>query len=481
MGNEEGTRKPKGDGRIPEGIPTGRTPEGQKPSGSGQRAAQGPAILDGRECPGERRVKQEKVLERVYDRRRLQWAWQKVRRNAGAAGIDAMTVESFAEREQELLSLIHEKLKAGTYRFKPARRVLIPKPGSTKKRKLGIPVVMDRIVSQGIHQVFEEIFDGEFTSSNFGFRRGRSPHQAIGHVRQAVVEGYGWCAAIDLQQFFDEIPHGLILKLIGRRISDERLLTLIARALNAGVIIDGVFTKIGRGCPQGSPLSPMLSNIVLHELDRELESRGHRYSRWADDFLILLKSERAAKRVMESISGYLEEGLGLPVNREKSWVAPVRSVEFLGFQIFLGKIRVSQEARTRFKSKVREMTRRNNPLSVGQIIRELNAYLRGWIGYYRIQEFQRVFRELDGFIRSRLRAMQLKKWKKPRKFQRRMIWAGFTSEQARRTWIRMTKWQSVRRREARFVLNLTWFRRLGLFFLDDFTQQNLELGFNVTR
>ena len=202
MGNEEGTRKPKGDGEISEGIPTGRTPEGQQPSGSGPRAAHRPAIPDERKRPGQRGVRQERVLERVYERRRLRWAWQKVRSNAGAAGIDEVTVKAFVEREQEYLDLIHEKLEAGTYRFKPARGVLIPKPGSTKKRRLAIPVVMDRIVSQSIHQVFEEIFDGEFTRSSFGFRRGRSPHQAVEHARQVVVEGHEWCAAIDLRQFF---------------------------------------------------------------------------------------------------------------------------------------------------------------------------------------------------------------------------------------------------------------------------------------
>jgi RNA-directed DNA polymerase len=229
-------------------------------------------------------VKVDRVMERVYDRRRLYQAWHTVRRHAGAAGIDQMTVADFAQREEELLDLIQAKLQAGTYRFKPARRVQIPKPGSTKKRNLGIPVVMDRIVSHSLHSVLEELFEPDFTTSNFGFRRGKSQHQAIGHVRQAVVEGYEWCAAIDLQGFFDEIPHGLILKLIRRKIRDERVVTLIARALKAGVRVDGIVEKTVKGCPQGSPVSPMLSNIVLNELDHELEGRGHRYGRWADDF-----------------------------------------------------------------------------------------------------------------------------------------------------------------------------------------------------
>ena len=402
-------------------------------------------------------------------------AWQQVRKNAGAAGIDKMTVEAFEQREDELLKLIHEKLKAGTYRFKPARRALIPKEGTSKMRKLGIPVVMDRVVGQSINLVFVEIFDPGFTESNFGFRKGKSQHQAMRHVQGTVREGYEWCASIDLKSFFDEIPHNLILKVIRRKIADERLITLIARALKAGVIVGESYQKTTKGCPQGSPLSPMLSNIVLNELDHELERRGHQYCRWADDFLILLKSERAAQRVMEGVVRYLEEDLNLPVNKEKSEVARVKDVPFLGFQILRGKIRVSNKARIKFKDKIRELTRRNNPLSMYQITQGLNEYLRGWVTYFRIQEFRYLFRDLDGWIRSRLRSMQLKKWKKPAKFQRMMIYFGFKPQEAHRVWIKMNKWQSVERKEVRFVMNLQWFRQQGLIFLHDFTHQTLEL------
>jgi RNA-directed DNA polymerase len=302
-----------------------------------------------------------------------------------------MTVGEFERREDELLQLIQEKLKTETCRFKPARRVLIPKEGTSKKRKLGIPVVMDRIVSQSINLVFTEIFDPDFTESNFGYRRGKSQRQAIKHVQNIVREGFEWCASVDLKSFFDEIPHELVLKLNRRKIADERLVTLIARALKAGIVVNGKYEKTTKGCPQGSPLSPMLSNIVLNELDHELERRGHRYVRWADDFLILLKSERAAKRVMEAIEGYLERELSLPVNKDKSEVAEIKEITFLGFQIFLGKIRVSKRTRRKFKDKVRELTRRNNPLSMYQIIQELNGYLRGWVAYYRVQEFRMLF------------------------------------------------------------------------------------------
>jgi len=419
-------------------------------------------------------VKQENVLERVYNPGRLRMAWQQVRKNAGAAGIDKMTVEAFEQREDELLKLIHEKLKAGSYRFKPARRVLISKEGTSKKRKLGIPVVMDRVVSQSMNLVFEGIFGPDFTASNFGFRRGKSQHQAIRHVQGIVLEGYEWCASIDLKSFFDEIPHGLILKLLRRKIADEGLITLVARALKAGVIVEGKLEKTTKGCPQGSPVSPMLSNIVLNELDHELEKRGHRYCRWADDFLILVKSERAAKRVMGGIVKYLEGELNLPVNKEKSEVSEVKRAPFLGFQILRGKIRVSNKARLKFKDKIRGLTRRNNPLSMYQIIQDLNQYLQGWVGYFGIQEFKKLFGDLDGWIRSRLRSMQLKKWKNPHKFQRIMVASGFKLQEARRVWIRMNKWQSVHRRAVRFVLNLEWFRKQGLIFLNDFTKKSLE-------
>lgn len=422
-------------------------------------------------------MKVERVMERVWDRRRLRQAWKQVRKNAGAAGIDHMSVEEFAERQEELLELIGEKLRSGHYRFKPARRKLIAKEGTSKKRKLGIPTVMDRVVGLSVHLVLEEIFDSEFTTSNFGFRRGRSQHRAVDHARRSAVEGYGWCASIDLESFFDEIPHDLILKLIRRKIRDERFVTLIARALKAGVVVDGVFEKTTKGSPQGSPLSPILSNIVLNELDQELERRGHRYSRWADDFLILTRSPSAAGRVMGSITGYLEEQLGLTVNRDKSRVAPVKEVEFLGFQILRGKLRIGQKARAKFKKRVRELTRRNNPLSMHQIICDLNVYLRGWASYFGIQEFCRILRQLDEFIRNRLRSMQLKKWKKPGKFQRMMIRMGQHPKVAARTWVQMRRWQSVHRRSVRFTLNLAWFRQQGLLALDDYTRHTLELRF----
>ncbi len=423
-------------------------------------------------------MKQERVLERVYNMGRLRQAWQQVRRNAGAAGVDEMSVEEFGEKATEWMQLIQMKLKTGSYKFMPARRVYIPKPGSSKKRGLGIPVVMDRIVSQSVNLAFMEIFEIDFTSSSFGFRRGKSQHQAIGKMRDIMGEGYEWCASIDLERFFDEIPHGLILKLIRRKVRDERLITLIARALKSGVMEDGAFKKTTRGVPQGSPLSPILSNIVLNELDQELETRGHKYCRWADDFLIFLKSERAAKRVMEGVSRYLEDELGLRVNREKSGVMETKRATFLGFQILRGKIRVSTKAVNVFKDKVREMSKRNNPLSMHQIIQELNKYLQGWVGYFRVQEFKQIFRKLDEFTRSRLRSMQLKKWKKPEKFQRMMVRAGYKVVDVRKTWIKMSKWQSVTRPQVRFVLNVKWFRQMGLISLDRFTERNLTFNFD---
>lgn len=442
---------------------------GEQAPGLGHEAPSRPAIRGVNGNHGESAMKVRDGLVKVYEPGRLQRAWQQVRKNAGAAGIDQMTVEAFAQREDHLLALIHDTLKSGHYRFQPARRVLIPKDGTSKMRKLGIPVVMDRIVGASMQSVLEEIFDPDFTASNFGFRRGRSQHQAIRHLQRLVKEGREWAVAVDLQAFFDEIPHGLILQLIRRKVADEPLVTLIARLLKAGVIVKGEFEKTTNGCPQGSPLSPLLSNIVLNELDHKLEERNLGYSRWADDFVIVVRSERAARRVMEGTIRYLEEELGLTVNQEKSRIAPIKALTFLGFQLLRGKIRVSKTARLRFKDRVRELTRRNNPLSMSQVMHELSIYLRGWVGYFGIQEFTYLFRDLDAWIRSRLRSTQLKKWKKPRTFQRIMIQAGCDPQEAHRVWLKMNRWQSVMRRPVRFVMNLQWFRERGLVFLHDRT------------
>ena len=420
--------------------------------------------------------KVENVLEKIYEPRRLIEAWQQVKQNAGAAGVDRMSVKNFEERKGELMPIIRNSLMDGTYRFKPARRVEIPKPGTTKTRKLGIPVIMDRIVSTSIQRVFEEIFEVDFTSSNYGFRRGRNQHQAIEYVKKKVEEGYNWCASIDLKGFFDEIPHELILKLIRRKIADERLVTLIARALKAGVIVDGKFEKTTKGCPQGSPLSPMLSNIVLNEMDQELERRGLTYCRWADDSVILLKSERAAHRVSEGMIKYLEGTLNLPVNREKSEVAKFKDITFLGFRISGRRIKISNEAISKFKRRVKELTRRNNPLSMHQIITELSRYLRGWVGYFRIQQMNTIFAKLDLWIRYRLRVMQLRKWKKPTKFQRIMIKAGFNPQEALQTWVNMKTWRSAHRKVVCIVLSPDWFRNTGLVFLDDFRPASLTIS-----
>ncbi len=465
---KERTRKRVGVANLEEIPRCKRTGVKQVP-GPGHKAPGSPVILSVKGDHGESEVQAQEVLAKVYQPGRLWTAWQRVKKNAGAAGIDRMTVGEFALREESLLALIHDKLQSGTYRFQPARRVLIPKEGTSKMRKLGIPVILDRIVGQSMHGVLEELYDPGFTDSNYGFRRGKSQHQAIRHLRDLVLEGKEWAVSVDLKAFFDEIPHGLILKLIRRKVADEQFVTMLTRLLRAGVMIDGVFAKTTKGCPQGSPLSPMLSNIVLNELDHTLEERNLEYCRWADDFVIVVRSQRAARRVMTGTIRYLEGELGLIVNQEKSSVAPINKITFLGFQILRGKIRVSNKARTRFKDRVRALTRRNNPLSMFEVIQELNTYLRGWVGYYGIQEFRYLFRDLDAWIRSRLRSTQLKKWKNPRKFQRIMIKAGFDSTEARGVWFKMNRWQSVMRPPVRFVLNLNWFREWGVIFLHDYT------------
>ena len=403
------------------------------------------------------------VLVKVYDPERLLQAWQQVRKNAGAAGIDQMTVEEFAQREEQLLVLIHDKLKSGIYRFQPARRVLIPKEGTSKMRKLGIPVIMDRVVGTSMHSVLEEIFDPGFTASNFGFRRGRSQHQAIRHVQGLVREGREWAVAVDLKSFFDEIPHGLILKLIRRKVADEQFVTLLARLLKAGVLVDGEFEKTTEGCPQGSPLSPILSNIVLNELDHTLEERNLGYCRWADDFVIVVRSERAAQRVMTSTVAYLEEELGLTVNREKSHVAPIKDIAFLGFQILAGKIRVSNKAHSRFKQRVRELTRRTKGKSLEQVIEVLARYLNGWKGYFGFCEARSVLKHLDAWIRRRLRAYLWKQWKRSKVRYRRLRALGLGHELA---WMTAGSnrgpWAMSRNKGMNIALRISYFDALRL-------------------
>lgn len=316
-------------------------------------------------------MKYQNVIERVYDQGHLYQAWQQVCKNASVIGIDQLTVEIFECRKEKLLELIQDKLKAGTYHFKPARRLPIPKADSSKMRKFGIPVVMDRVVSQSINSVLEQIFEPDLNDFNFEFRKEKSQHQVIQHVQRKVTDDYGWCVSVDLKAFFDKIPHNRIFKLIRKKITDEPMMTLISRALKTGVRVNGKVNKITKGCPQGSAVLPMISNIVLNELDHELGGRNHLYCRWKDDFVVLLKSKKAAERVMAGIIRYLEEELDLPVNKEKSLVAEVKRVS--------------------------NLTHWNHPLPRHRIILVL-------------------FRNLDAWIRSQLRSIQLKKWKKSRKF-----------------------------------------------------------------
>ena len=478
MKKEERTRKPKGDEpSLGTGYRMWKSQEVKShPVLAGNRLQGG--SISTRESHGEGNVKEKEVMERVYDRERLWNAWKQIKTNAGAAGVDKVTVAMFQQQEETYMSLAEEKLRIGHYRFKPARRVLIQKADTTKKRPLGIPVVMDRVVSQSASRVLEGIVDKTFTRSNFGYRMGKNQHQAVHHMKEIINQGYPWCVSIDLKDFFNQIPHGLIFKLIRRRIADERFVTLIARALKAGVVIDGEFTKTDKGCPQGSPLSPMLSNIVLNELDQELERRGHKYVRWADDVLIFVKSERAAKRVMEGITRYVEGELGLPVNEEKSQILPSHKAAFSGFHVRGGKIDISYAARKRFRNKIRSLTKRSNGKSMCQVVEDINMFLGGWIGYFQLQESKRPLKDLDMFIRNRLRSMQLSKWKKPTKFQRMMIRLGRPVKEAKKTWVQMGRWQSVNRREVLFTLNNMWFRRLGLIFLYDYTNHNLEFKFS---
>jgi RNA-directed DNA polymerase len=305
---------------------------------------------------------------------------------------------------------VRQQIKEGRYQPQAVRRVEIPKPGGGK-RMLGIPTVMDRVIQQAIAQVLTPIFDPSFSASSFGFRPGRNAHQAIRQVQRQVKSGRSIAVDIDLAKFFDTVNHDVLMNLLGKTIADKRLLLLIGRYLRAGVLVGEHVEASEMGTPQGGPLSPLLANILLHQLDLELERRGHRFARYADDMVILVKSERAAQRVMASITRYLETKLKLKVNLAKSQVAPMSECAFLGFTIKGKKIRWTDKALADFKHTIKELTGRSWGVSMEYRLRKLGQYLRGWTAYFGISQYYRPVPELDEWIRRRMRMCYWKQWR----------------------------------------------------------------------
>jgi RNA-directed DNA polymerase len=350
------------------------------------------------------------LLDAVLASDNLARAWKRVKANKGAPGIDGVTIEDFPAHAREHWPAQKEQIKQGRYQPQPVRRVEIPKPDGGK-RLLGIPTVTDRVVQQAIAQVLTPIFDPGFSDSSFGFRPGRNAHQAIRQVQAYVTAGYRIAVDLDLAKFFDNVDHDLLMGLLGRTIGDKRLLALIGRYLRAGVLVGEHLEPSEVGTPQGGPLSPLLANILLHQLDCELQRRGHRFARYADDLIVLVKSERAAQRVMRSLTRYLKTALKLTVNPAKSKVAPMSECSFLGFTIKGKKIRWTDKALANFKHRVKELTGRSWGVSMDHRLHKLGQYVRGWTAYFGISQYYRPVPELDEWIRRRIRMCHWKQWR----------------------------------------------------------------------
>jgi RNA-directed DNA polymerase len=354
------------------------------------------------------------LMEAVVERENLKKALAQVKRNKGAPGIDGMTVEALGAYLKEHWLMIRAQLLEGNYKPQPVRRVEIPK-ASGGMRPLGIPTVLDRFIQQAVMQVLQADWDGTFSEMSFGFRPGRSAHQAVEQAQAYIASGYAVVVDIDLEKFFDRVNHDILIGLIAKRVTDKRILKLIRGFLTAGVLEGGLVSPTEEGTPQGGPLSPLLSNLMLDVLDKELEKRGHRFVRYADDCNIYVRSERAGERVMASIEGFLTKRLKLKVNKTKSAVAKPRARKFLGFSFTSGnepRRRIAPQAITRFKARVRELTRRTRGQSLAQTVKELSLYLIGWRGYFGFCQTPSVLRRLDEWLRRRLRAIAWKQWKR---------------------------------------------------------------------
>jgi len=353
-------------------------------------------------------------MEAVVERENLKKALAQVKRNKGAPGIDGMTVEALDPYLKEHWLTLRAQLLEGTYKPQPVQRVEIPK-ASGGVRPLGIPTVLDRFIQQAVMQALQADWDGTFSEMSFGFRPGRSAHQAVEQAQAHIASGYAVVADIDLEKFFDRVNHDILMGLVAKRVTDKRILKLIRGSLTAGVLEGGLISPTEQGTPQGGPLSPLLSNLMLDVLDKELEKRGHRFVRYADDCNIYVRSQRAGERVMAGIEGFLAKRLKLKVNKAKSAVAKPSVRKFLGFSFTGGKEprrRIAPQVLARFKAKVRELTRRTRGQSLTQIAKGLSTYLIGWRGYFGFCQTPSVLRRLDEWLRRRLRAIAWKQWRR---------------------------------------------------------------------
>ncbi len=409
-------------------LGTGATGEAQRAAAQETEARAARTDIESRAAAGP-------SMEAIVERNNLRKALARVKANKGAAGIDGMTFEDLAPYLKEHWPTIRAQLLDGSYRPQPVRRVEIPK-ASGGKRPLGIPTVLDRFIQQAVMQVLQADWDRTFSEASFGFRPRRSAHQAVARAQAYIASGYNVVVDIDLEKFFDRVNHDILMGLVAKRVSDKRILKLIRSFLTAGVLADGLVSPTEEGTPQGGPLSPLLSNLMLDVLDKELEKRGHRFARYADDCNIYVRSLKAGERVMESIEQFLARRLKLKVNKAKSAVAKPSVRKFLGFGFTGGsepRRRIAPLAIDRFKSRIRKLTRRTCGKSLSQVAKELSCYLIGWRAYFGFCETPSVLRELDQWIRRRLRAIAWKQWKRGRTRYKKLRRRGVGRDLAART------------------------------------------------
>jgi RNA-directed DNA polymerase len=408
----------------------------------------------------------DRLMEEVCGRENLKEAFRQVKANKGSAGVDGMTVIALLDYLKQHWPAIREQLLNGTYKPQPVRRVEIPKPDGGGMRKLGIPTVLDRFIQQAVMQVLQRRWDRTFSDHSYGFRPGRSAHQAVAQAQQYIVQGYGWCVDLDLEKFFDRVNHDKLMGQIAKRVEDKRLLKLMRAFLNAGVMENGLVSPSVEGTPQGGPLSPLLSNLVLDELDRELERRGHRFVRYADDCNLYVRSERAGQRVMESITRFITQRLKLKVNETKSAVARPQERKFLGFSFQVGRgvqRVIAPKALDRFKRRIREITRRAKGVSIETSIAELAAYLRGWRSYFGFCETPEVLVYLTRWVRLRLRAALWRQWKTPRRRRAALLQLGVRPRLASNTASSgLGPWYLARAKALSVGLSNAYFSSLGL-------------------
>ena len=410
-----------------------------------------------------------RMMEEVCERENLKQALRQVKGNKGSAGVDGITVNQLTDYLKQHWPVIREQLLKATYEPKPVRRVEIPKPDGGV-RKLGIPTVLDRFIQQAVMQVLQR-WDRTFSEYSYGFRPGRSAHQAVAQAQQYIAAGYSWVVDLDLEKFFDRVNHDKLMGQVAKRVEDKRLLKLIRAFLNAGVMENGLVSPSVEGTPQGGPLSPLLSNLVLDELDRELGRRGHRYLRYADDCNIYVRSQRAGQRVMESITRFITQKLQLRVNETKSAVARPQERKLLGFSFSAGpetKRMIAPKALERFKHRIRETTRRAKGVSMEATIAELASYLRGWRGYFGFCETPDVLSYLTRWVRLRLRAALWRQWKTPRRRRAALLELGVRPRLASNTaGSGRGPWYLARAKALSVGLSNAYFKSLGLPTLID--------------